>query len=152
MPRISLENIRIASPCQVPWDGMHGNEQQRYCAQCRLQVFNLSGMSRADAEALVEANTDGMCVRLYRRADGTVLTADCPVGRWDVRRRLILAITGLAALLLLGITWSAALATQGGRSNLRVRDVEPFRTVLNWIDPPRPPPNCAMGAIVSGGR
>jgi len=33
-----------------------------------------------DAEALIKAKNGDMCARLYRRADGTVLTEDCPVG------------------------------------------------------------------------
>ena len=37
-------------------------------------------MTRADAEALLAERVDGVCVRFYRRFDGTILTADCPVG------------------------------------------------------------------------
>src|SRR4051794_35910273 len=82
-----LDSIRVATPCRVPWERMAGNDQVRYCTQCRLNVFNIAGMTRAKAESVI-AEADGrVCIRLYRRFDGTVLTADCPVGlRASVRR------------------------------------------------------------------
>jgi hypothetical protein len=42
-------------------------------------------MTRDDAERLLREHTDGLCARLRIRADGTVMTADCPIG---VRVRL----------------------------------------------------------------
>ena len=48
-----LERVSIASPCTARWEDMRGDERRRHCGSCRLQVYNLSGMSRADAEALV---------------------------------------------------------------------------------------------------
>jgi hypothetical protein len=54
-------------------------------------------MSRAEAEAVLVAAkaTEGACVRLYRRADGTVITDDCPVG--VRRRRFWRRTSGIAA-------------------------------------------------------
>ncbi len=79
-----LESLRIASPCLARWDEMVGDERARFCALCQKNVYNLSAMTRREAEDLVASREGGLCARLYRRADGTVLTADCPVGR---RRR-----------------------------------------------------------------
>jgi hypothetical protein len=95
-----LEGIRIAAPCEVSWDAMDGNGRVRECGDCKKQVFNLSAMSRADAEVLIRERVGDMCVRLYRREDGTVLTSDCPVG---VRRRLTTrALVSMATTALLG--------------------------------------------------
>jgi hypothetical protein len=59
---------------------MAGNGRVRSCVQCSKQVFNISNMSRADAEVLLRERVEGVCVRFYRRFDGTILTTDCPVG------------------------------------------------------------------------
>jgi hypothetical protein len=81
-----LDDVDVASRCDVSWASMEGDSDVRYCGSCKKHVYNLSMMSRAEAEAVLVAAkaTEGMCVRLYRRADGTVITDDCPVG---VRRR-----------------------------------------------------------------
>lgn len=94
--RSLLDSVRIASPCKATWDDMAGDERVRFCGQCAKNVYNLSAMPAKDAEELLRANESGMCVRLYRRADGTVITADCPVGvrKKRVRRLAVLAVGG----------------------------------------------------------
>jgi hypothetical protein len=83
-----LANVRVASPCPANWDEMVGDERKRFCGQCKLNVYNLSGMGRDEAENLL-LNAEGrLCVRFYRRADGTVLTQDCPVG-WKALKRKV---------------------------------------------------------------
>jgi hypothetical protein len=93
-----LDQIKIASPCAADWDRMEGNDRVRFCAECKKNVFNLSAMTRRDAEALLKETNGNLCTRLYRRADGTVLTQDCPVGLRvkiaRVRRRVGWAIAG----------------------------------------------------------
>lgn len=73
----ALEDLRIASPCSASWDAMIGDARVRHCGQCKLNVYNLSGMTRDDATALLEAHEGKVCVRLLQRADGTVVTRDC---------------------------------------------------------------------------
>jgi hypothetical protein len=71
---------------------MQGDERVRYCGQCELNVYNLSGMNRAQAERLVQshrASDQRLCVRFYQRHDGTVLTKDCPVGLRALRRSVV---------------------------------------------------------------
>lgn len=76
-----LDNVRVASPCSVPWYRMKGDDRVRFCPECRLNVYHLSGMTRAEAEATLSKAVGGqLCVRIYRRFDGTILTTDCPVG------------------------------------------------------------------------
>ena len=86
MPHPLLDQVRIASPCSADWDAMRGTDRARVCADCRLTVHNLSAMTADEAEALL-ADADGrVCARLRRRADGTVLTRDCPTGVRRERR------------------------------------------------------------------
>lgn len=82
-----LNNIKIASPCSADWNEMYGNERRRFCGDCKLNVYNLSGMGRAEAEAFITNSEGRACVRFYRRADGSVLTRDCPVGWAKVKQR-----------------------------------------------------------------
>jgi len=103
-----LDSIRVASPCKASWDAMEGSEQVRFCGQCSKNVYNLSGMTREQAEQLIEDTEGRVCVRFYRRADGTVLTADCPVGARKLRfRRAAFAAVG-AGILALGAVWATA--------------------------------------------
>lgn len=83
-----LSRMRIAAPCSVGWESMEGDERVRFCRLCNLNVYNVAALTRAEAEALVARTEGRLCARLYRRADGTVLTKDCPTGLRAVRRRI----------------------------------------------------------------
>lgn len=103
-----LDNIRVASPCDVPWSSMTGDERVRHCKSCDKQVFNLSELSREQAEALVIEKAGKLCVRYFRRNDGTILLGDdCKVGRRRKRTRIALIAGATAAAL-----GSAAVAYQ----------------------------------------
>src|SRR5205085_5967910 len=49
---------------------------------------NLSGMTRTEAESLITNAEGRLCVSFYRRADGTILTRNCPVGLRALKRRV----------------------------------------------------------------
>lgn len=82
-----LDDIKIASPCSADWNEMYGNDRKRFCGDCKLNVYNLSDMTRAEAENLLMISEGRLCVRFFRRADGTVLTKNCPVGWRAVKQR-----------------------------------------------------------------
>jgi hypothetical protein len=90
MPRFKnpLAHVRVASPCKADWDQMIGSDRVRFCGQCSLNVYNLSAMTRDQAEHLIAANEGRLCVRFYRRNDGSIITRDCPVGLRAVRARV----------------------------------------------------------------
>jgi len=92
MPKLTspLDHLRIAAPCPADWDQMFSfeDERVRFCSQCNLNVYNLSGMSRREAEALITKTEGRLCVRFYRRADGSILTQNCPVGLKAIKRRV----------------------------------------------------------------
>ncbi|HJX91453.1 MAG TPA: hypothetical protein VJ372_13215 [Pyrinomonadaceae bacterium] len=83
-----LDHVRIAAPCKAVWDNMFGDERVRFCGQCNLNVYNLSEMTKSDAELLVARTEGRLCVRFYRRTDGSILTRNCPEGLRALKRRL----------------------------------------------------------------
>jgi hypothetical protein len=146
---VLLENLRVAAPCKADWDEMSGDDRVRFCGGCEKNVYNLSAMTRADAEALVREREGRLCVRFYRRQDGTVLTADCPVGaqRRRVRQRLWASVCSVAAsaALVLG------LVTGRARADLSLRDGKKTahpRPVPIMGGPIAPPPEM-MGQLVA---
>jgi hypothetical protein len=95
-----LENVRVASPCKESWSAMQGDERVRHCGKCDQQVFDLSAMTREEAETLIRDKNGQLCATYYTRADGTVMTKDCPDGVRKIRRKV--AVAAGAALALLG--------------------------------------------------
>ena len=93
-----LDRIRVAAPCAARWDDMVGDDRVRHCAACDQDVYNLSELTRDEAEALIVRRRGKLCARYYERADGTVMTADCPDGVRARRRRRVVA-AGVAASL-----------------------------------------------------
>jgi hypothetical protein len=135
-PDILLSDIRIASPCTVSWEQMAGNDQVRHCAQCNLNVYNFSEMTAQQVEQLITAsNGERVCGRLYRRADGSILTSDCPVGlRARIHRVSRRLSTALAAVMSLACTAKAkpqqAALIQGEVSTVELGDVVRVQTGL----------------------
>lgn len=93
-----LSSLRIATPCDARWEAMEGEGRARHCGACDRTVYDVRGLTAAQALQLIG---EGACMRLYRRRDGTVITADCEVGR--VRRR------SRGAALAVGIAMCSAL-------------------------------------------
>ncbi len=110
----SLEGLRVASPCKADWGAMVGDERVRFCGQCQKNVYNLSGMARDEAQALVRGAEGKLCIRMFKRADGTVLTSDCPDGvRRKQRRRLAVVVAGAGALGASAFGYASTQATMG---------------------------------------
>jgi hypothetical protein len=87
-PSAKLDRLRIATPCPIGWEQMDGSDRVRFCGHCQLNVYNLSALTQEEAETLLAASEGKICARLFRRADGTVITKDCPVGLRALRRRI----------------------------------------------------------------
>ena len=49
-----LDQVGIASPCTASWEAMAGDDRVRFCRQCSLNVYNLSGMTKLEAEDSVK--------------------------------------------------------------------------------------------------
>src|SRR5258708_6752672 len=95
-----LIDLRIASPCPAEWSKMTGTDRVRHCSECDLKVYNFSAMTAEEIEDLTDRG-GRLCARIYRRADGTMLTEDCPTGLRArvVRRESRVAGTVVAALM-----------------------------------------------------
>ena len=66
---------------------MVGGDRVRFCGQCELNVYNLTAMTRDEAEALVTRTEGRLCLRFFRRKDGSIITENCPVGLRALKRR-----------------------------------------------------------------
>lgn len=138
--RNTLDHVRIAAPCKVDWDQMLGNERVRFCSQCSLNVYNLSSMTRADAESLIARTEGRLCVRFYRRFDGSIITKDCPVGLRAIRRRLSYVAKAISSTVM-GLL--AGLGVYGAVSS--VVPIAPQRTMGVMAAPMKPPVEIMMG-------
>ncbi len=94
-----LGHLRIAVPCQAGWEGMAGDERVRHCTLCSLNVYNFAEMTGDEVRELLLRTEGRVCARLYRRADGTVITRDCPTGMRAMRRRASRVAAALIAAL-----------------------------------------------------
>ena len=98
-----LDRVSVASPCSASWADMKGDHRVRFCGLCDRHVYNISALPAAEATALVTEAEGRLCIQFYRRRDGTILTADCPIGMAErARRRLFrmasFAVVGIAAV------------------------------------------------------
>ena len=112
LSRIDLDRIAVASPCPMAWDDMTGNERVRFCSQCKLNVYDISAMTKSEAESFISNAEGRICARLYRRADGTILTRDCPVGLRAVRKKVSRAAAAAFSALVSLFGGSALFAQQ----------------------------------------
>jgi hypothetical protein len=156
--KFDLQKLQVASPCYERWDQMKGDDRVRHCASCKLNVYNVRAMTTAEVQELVERKTGRLCLRLYRRWDGTVLTRDCPVGVARVRMRVAAAIAtaaAFAAVLLFPVLTrlgSKSLAPLEGLTfedrmqELRFKAYE-WPVIGMVIEKVYPPPRAVMGAM-----
>lgn len=141
-----LDNIKIASPCSADWNAMKGNERKRFCGECKLNVYNLSGMTKYDAENLLRVSEGRLCVRYFQRGDGTVLTTDCPVGWARVKQRLSACAAAAFSILVAVLGTLAAIPLFGKNIESVRRIVIPFAppverpVVMGNIAAPKPTP------------
>jgi hypothetical protein len=134
-----LDRVRIAAPCTVRWEDMHGDDRLRRCDQCSLNVHNLSAMTSAEVEAFLapyatpdaDGNTPRLCGHIFKRRDGTILTADCPVGLAAVRARAHRAVARVATAVGLTtlVAWAAARESQA----IPFSKVQPLGSIATWL-------------------
>lgn len=96
------ENIQIAKPCKAKWDQMSGDEKVRACNLCKMNVYNVAMMTKEEAEQLFAANDSTgtrTCIRLWRRADGTIITRNCPKALQAIKVRIWSIWASIAAVI-----------------------------------------------------
>jgi hypothetical protein len=140
----------------MPWDAMAGNQQVRHCGECRLNVYNLSAMTEIEIQRLLvmQPAEQRVCVRFYRRADGTMLTQDCPRGIKRLAKRVSkLGAAVFSALVSMNCamakTPAVGTATAGSKTQpqacQRVQAQEQSANILVVVADPD-------GAVVPGAR
>ncbi|MFK7989501.1 MAG: hypothetical protein AB8I08_26025 [Sandaracinaceae bacterium] len=130
MARSLLNGMKIAKPCPASWAAMAGGDHVRACSLCDKRVYQLSGLTAVEAVALLTDGNGATCVRLYRRRDGSVMTADCKEGTKRQRRRS-LRVLGVAA----GVV--AAVATTNAVAQAVERDAQERARHRPWEPPER---------------
>jgi len=113
--RDALDCIDIPIPCKASWDAMVGDERVRHCGDCRQNVYNLAAFSRGEATRLLQERTGRVCLRIFRRPDGTVITDDCRARLRAARKRGLLIFAGT----LLVVAWAQLCAQLTGLMSLR---------------------------------
>ncbi|MBL8955208.1 MAG: hypothetical protein JNK82_30820 [Myxococcaceae bacterium] len=98
--------IKVASPCKRDWEKMTGDARVRFCADCQLNVYNLSELTTDEAHQLIREKEGRLCVRFFSRADGTLITRDCPVGVRTKRKKLIAAGAAAVSMSLAALAFS----------------------------------------------
>lgn len=113
-----MRHAQIAEPCTANWDEMTGDEKTRFCAQCRLNVHNARMMTDEEVleKLMMTASGERVCMRIYRRADGTFLTQNCPVGLRKLQERMRRAAAFLASGLSLLLSLAAGAQAQNNSS------------------------------------
>lgn len=144
VPLPLLARVHVASPCTARWDEMQGDARVRHCGACEKDVYDLSEMTMSEAETLLSREGPMACVRLHRRADGTVITSDCAVGVKKKRRRRWLAAGAAVAGGVLAA--AAALATPARTTPCSV--TPPDEGLLMGITVLVPPPPAT--AVIMG--
>ena len=135
-----LENVRIASPCSTRWEDMYGDDRTRFCGECKLNVYNLSGMTKYDAENLFRLSEGRLCVRYYQRPDGTILTKDCPVGWRRVKERV--SVFAAAVMSLVISLFGVLFLTSSLFKKTDIKD-----RVEKLLETVQPKPQPLMGAV-----
>jgi len=152
----NIERIEIAKPCEASWENMQGNEKVRSCELCNKNVYNISAMSRTEAESLLNVESGKLpCLRLFRRQDGTVITEDCPRALRKLRdgcRKVGRVVAALVSFCL-SISCAWAQNTHAEKKNLRAQNIpkDGSSPGCSGMESPRPtggakPPQVLMGA------
>lgn len=86
---------KIDKPCEREWSPMRGDEKQRFCDHCQLNVHNLSAMSEAEQRELFANRGQRMCIS-YSCPPNAI-----PVkfGTWRFLQRILLPLRTALALL-----------------------------------------------------
>ena len=99
--------MKLKYTCYLNWSDLDGaSNTRRHCGDCSRDVFNISAMTRQQAEQVIEEHRErGLCVRFAKR-DGQIVHRGDPLEqlrsqRTGLRRLLAVALIGQAGFLAL---------------------------------------------------
>jgi hypothetical protein len=133
MSTITLEQIGVPHPCPIDESDIEGSGSVRFCPHCRQNVYDLSAMTRAEAERLVCQKAGNLCVLFGQTSDGQIVTLDyqaaSPRAPW---RWPTLAAIGFAGGLATAAMFAQPMFTsrvRGGMTcRMPTRQVGPYAT------------------------
>jgi hypothetical protein len=134
---------------------MEGTDKVRFCGDCRLHVYNLSAMTRQEAQDLLREDGKVQCAYFYQRADGMMLIQDCPRGLAALAEKskqgaaFLTRFVVVMCCLFIGLLM--ILGNQSGGSN-SIWEMEPFHTIEAWAPWLRPQCSNTFSYIGNGGR
>ena len=99
--------MKLKYTCHISWSDLEGaSNTRRHCTACSRDVFNISAMTRQQAQQVIDEHQErGLCVRFVKR-DGQIVHKGDPLEqlrsqRTGVRRLLAVALIGQAGFLAL---------------------------------------------------
>lgn len=151
--KFDINNLRVASPCSMGWENMTGDKRTRFCQSCSLNVYDISAMTTAEVRNLIEKTEGQICGRLFLRADGSVITNDCPVGLRAfykrTRRFAGAALATIFALFSFGFGQTKAKNERACKTSGKIMRIESRN--LNLVEGTITDPTCAAipGATIT---
>lgn len=117
-----VQRTFIQAPCPMRWDDLDASEAgnfqtrspdaacdtKRFCHECKLNVYNISNMTEAEAAALLRQKDKRTCIFISVAPDGTIITDNCP----RVLRRVRNKVAFCAAVLTWGLFMAAGMAAE----------------------------------------
>ena len=147
-----LRNVRVAKPCTASWDKMSGDDRVRHCTDCRHNVYNFSNMTGNEVAALLTKSEGRVCGRFYRRSDGTMITADCPLGEAPIRSsRMPLVAVGVLIFATIGAAMTRFSRPQDQTVTTAfdpaIEQARDWPVIGKIVDSIYPPPQPVMGMM-----
>jgi ankyrin repeat protein len=96
--------LRIASPCEMDWDSMLGNDRVRFCEHCQLSVHNIDFATSKQLRKLIARSRGRLCVN-YRQPE--VPRQPVPVLYKIGRRTSVIAASAFSATLSISTAFAA---------------------------------------------
>lgn len=130
----AVDSLAIDMPCPIPWSHMKGDDKIRHCEVCDLKVHNLSAMTEDEIGEFLEANAGvRVCINMFKRPDGTIVTDRCPAGLRELRNRAKKLYRAAAGLLALAVASAApALSQQKNSSGEKSGQPTQCQTTPEW--------------------
>ena len=112
-----LDSLLLAYPCPVDWSSMKGDESKRFCSKCSQNVYNISDLSKSEAEQFLEDSIHEErlpCIRFFVRPDGTIKTNDCSKFFRPIKRQIKSITKTISIVVVFLLSWFGFSNTKAG--------------------------------------
>ena len=119
------------------------SESVRFCGSCTRFVYRFENLRTDDIRELIEQTEGRLCAVLHRRRDGSLMTADCPRGRGQLRPRE--RGVALVAAITLALLWVATASPGLGQ---RIASTSPVEWVQQKLRAALAEPDGELGGVI----